>query len=99
MFTSFNGGMEDPSRANRRAPRKLALKRQRLRGRLRADPPELLAKQAELSRRSGPIAARCAPAHQRPVGLLVPSVLEQHVLPTTLRAHHRQVTLAQPRAR
>jgi hypothetical protein len=89
VFTSFDGGMEDPSGANRRAARKLALKRQRLRGRLRANPPELLAKQTELARRPRSIAARCASAHQRPVRLLVRRLLQQHVLPTTLRAHHR----------
>ena len=91
--------MEEPSRANRRTARELALERQRLLGRLRAEPRELVAQQAELTRGSRPVAARHVAAHERAVGLLVGGVLAQHLLPAALGAHHREAALAQPRAR
>ena len=48
-LTPFDGSVQEPSRADRRAAGELALQRQRLLGRLRADPRELVAQQAELA--------------------------------------------------
>ena len=98
-LTPLDRSVKEPSRANRRAAHELALERQRLLGGLRAEPRELVAQQAELTRGSRPVAARHAAAHERAVGLLVGGVLAQHLLPATLGAHHREAALAQPRAR
>ena len=98
-LTPFDGSVKEPSRADRRAARELALERQRLLRGLRAEPRELVAQQAELPRGSWPVAARHAAAHERAVGLLVGGVLAQHLLPAALGAHHREAALAQPRAR
>src|SRR5437763_2186892 len=95
----FDGSVEEPSGADRRAASELALERQRLLGGLRAEPRELVAQQAELARGGWPVAARCAAAHERAVGLLVSGVLAKHLLPAALGAHHREAALAQPRAR
>ena len=98
-LTPFDGSVEEPNRADRRAARELALERQRLLGGLRAEPRELVAQQAELARGGRPVAARHVPAHERAVGLLVGGVLAQHLVPAALGAHHREAALAQPRAR
>ena len=98
-LTPFDGCVEEPGRADRRAARELALKRQRLLGGLRAEPRELVAQQAELARGGRPVAARHVPAHERAVRLLVGGILAQHFLPAALGAHHREAALAQPRAR
>ena len=89
--------MEEPDRADRRAARELALKRQRLRGGLRAEPRELVAQQTELARGGRPVTARHMPAHERAVGLLVGRILAQHLLPAARGAHHREAALLQPR--
>ena len=98
-FTPFDRGMEEPDGADRRAARQFALERQRLLGGLGAQPRELVAQEAELARGGRPVAARHVSAHECAVGPLVGWVLGQHVVPATLRAHHREAALPQARAR
>ena len=88
----------DPGRADRRAARELALKRQRLLGGLRAEPRELVAQEAELACGGRPVAARPVSAHERAVRLLVGGILAQHVIPAVLGPQHREAALPQTRA-
>jgi len=98
-LTPLDGRVEKPRRADRRAARELALKRQRLIRGLRAKLCELVAQQAELTNGSRPITARYASAHEPAVSLLVRCVLAQHLFPLAPGSQHREPSFPQPRAR